>query len=118
MEHTWKVKATCIVPQVLIAVLLTVQQLAGIRHPFFNLFKMSLYPLWIHSMFAYRGYARPFRKVLGLYIVPLQVTTQNWQNLPFDMIAVWPTLLKLGIASGIILMSWQQLLRLRARVLL
>lgn len=120
MDLSWKAKAYCIVPETLLAVLLAINSITPL-HPVFMSLTGLLITWMALSMLAYPRYAREYRLMLAGYIMPAYLSTLNWQvlgEIVRDMDVVWPTLVKLSIAGGIVLIFWQHLPRLRARVLL
>ncbi|KAL3149671.1 hypothetical protein ABBQ38_013503 [Trebouxia sp. C0009 RCD-2024] len=120
MEHPWMVKAHLVVPLTLIAVFLTAQMVMASHNRILQLIHGLLLPWFIYSLSLPQdpGFARRYRKLVALYILPMEFLTFEWRPVLDAVGAVWPSLVKVGIAGGLILLSWQQLPRLRARVLL
>ena len=113
-------KAHLFVPLTLIAVLLTAQKLTASHNCFFQFCHGLLSSWFIYSTHIpqHPGFARRYRKLVALYILPLELCNLEWRPLLDVVLAAWPTLVKVGVASGLVLLSWQHLPRLRARVLL
>lgn len=120
MEHPWMVKAHLVVPLTLIAVLLTAQKVMASHNRILQMIHGLLLSWFIYSMSLPQdlGFARRYRKLVALYILPMQFLTFEWRPFLDAVGAVWPSLVKMGIAGGLKLLSWQQILRLGARVLL
>ena len=113
-------KAHLFVPLTLIAVLLTAQKLTASHSCFFQMVHSLLCSWFIYSMSfpQHPGFSRRYRKLVALYILPMELYTPELRPLLDVVVGAWPTVVKVGVASGLVLLSWQHLPRLRARVLL